>query len=75
MTALADALAVQHLRRKEAECAWCGDGPDSGAELRMIRRDAGPQMICGPCFHARPTLGHDFTALPIVWRQIDGAHE
>ena len=75
MTALADALAVQHLRRREAECAWCGDGPDTGAELRMIRPFDAPQMICRPCFsiHAGPEA--DFNLHPLVWRAIHGAHE
>jgi hypothetical protein len=68
------AETITELRRHEAECMFCGEGPTDGKELRMV--DASPftlpEMICRPCFEQGPREA-DFTDLPLVWRAIEDA--
>jgi hypothetical protein len=68
------AETITELRRHEAECVMCGEGPDTGRELRMC--DASPislpEMWCAECF-ARHDDENDFDQLPLVWRAIEDA--
>ena len=75
--ALADARQAEQiaeLRRHEAECAFCGEGPTDGQELRMIEASplTVPEMICRPCFD-RGLREADFTDLPLVWQVLKEA--
>jgi hypothetical protein len=89
MTALPAALAAQkalidarraeritELRRHEAECLLCGDGPTEGQELRMIDffPRTSPELICRDCFgHDGLSTMMDFTDLALVWNPITEA--
>jgi hypothetical protein len=67
------AETIAELRRHEAECFVCGEGPADGKELRLYDPHAGllaPEMICRAC-HRHPE--QDFTDLPLVWRAIEDA--
>lgn len=67
------AETITELRRHEAECMFCGEGPDTGRELRMYDPASGwvaPDMICRDC-HKHPE--QDFEDLPLVWRAIEDA--
>lgn len=67
------AEAVTELRRHEAECLRCGEGPTDGKELRMCDFAHGwvaPGMVCRDC-HKHPE--QDFTDLPLVWSPIQDA--
>jgi hypothetical protein len=66
---------ITELRRHEAECALCGDGPTDGQELRVFDPAPGwtePAMICRPCWIGRGEEA-DFTDLDLVWSVISEA--
>lgn len=69
------AEAVTELRRHEAQCFLCGDGPTDGVTLRMLERDhvnMAAEMVCARCFPLAD-WENDFTDLPLVWNPIQDA--
>ena len=69
------AETIAELRRHEAECITCGEGPADAKELRMTDPMPGwttPLMTCRACFE-RCDRDDSFTDLPLVWRAIEDA--
>lgn len=70
------AETITELRRAEAECCLCGEGPTDGRELRMFDPAPGwtqPDMICRACFDMRGEEA-DFAALEMVWPVLPEAN-
>lgn len=66
---------IAELRRHEAECVTCGEGPADGKELRMSDPMPGwttPLMTCRACFEQCDRTD-SFADLPLVWNAMPEA--